>query len=256
MERLGTRRSGRVARRLKSRSLSGPERNRYFAFHGGAPDPSNGGRVVDSFAATEIRQPFRPRARMLQLLGDELTGSVRIAVLELVKNAHDADAKELVEAARLYHLPRPRFPRVRLVCPLFEGNGKGFESRFAFNLVPRALNNLLDNALCWLRVRWPDLPGENESPNRTIHVDISRDYEAGPAIIVADNGPNFRGDEPTSSTRPFFAPRPDGMGPGLCHASLAMETSRRDHSFPQAEEVEIPDEFGGAAATLTFREDG
>ena len=39
-----------------------------------------------------IKLPFRPRARILQLLGDELIGSPRIAVFELVKNAYDADA--------------------------------------------------------------------------------------------------------------------------------------------------------------------
>ena len=43
----------------------------------------------------EIRQPFRPRARLLQLLGDELIGSPRLAVFELVKNAYDADANEV-----------------------------------------------------------------------------------------------------------------------------------------------------------------
>ena len=43
-------------------------------------------------AETEVQQPFRPRARVLQLLGDELIGSPRLAVFELVKNAYDADA--------------------------------------------------------------------------------------------------------------------------------------------------------------------
>ena len=35
---------------------------------------------------------FRPRARLLQLLGDQLIRSPRLAVFELVKNAYDADA--------------------------------------------------------------------------------------------------------------------------------------------------------------------
>ncbi len=39
---------------------------------------------------------FRPKARILQLLGDELIGSPRIAVFELVKNAYDADATRVV----------------------------------------------------------------------------------------------------------------------------------------------------------------
>ena len=43
-----------------------------------------------------ISQPFRPRARVLRLLGDELIGSARPAVFERVKNAYDADASEAV----------------------------------------------------------------------------------------------------------------------------------------------------------------
>lgn len=44
---------------------------------------------------TSISLPFRPRARILQLLGDELIGSPRLAVFELVKNAYDADATKV-----------------------------------------------------------------------------------------------------------------------------------------------------------------
>lgn len=40
-----------------------------------------------------LRLPFRPRARLLQLLGDQLIGTPRLAVFELVKNAYDADAE-------------------------------------------------------------------------------------------------------------------------------------------------------------------
>ena len=35
---------------------------------------------------------FRPRARLLKLLGDELIRDPNIAIFELVKNAYDADA--------------------------------------------------------------------------------------------------------------------------------------------------------------------
>ncbi len=41
----------------------------------------------------ELKLPFRPRARLLQLLGDQLIGTPRLAVFELVKNAYDADAE-------------------------------------------------------------------------------------------------------------------------------------------------------------------
>ncbi len=38
---------------------------------------------------------FRPRARLLQLLGDQLIKSPRLAVFELVKNSYDADARNV-----------------------------------------------------------------------------------------------------------------------------------------------------------------
>ena len=38
---------------------------------------------------------FRPRARVLQHLGDQLIGTPRLAVFELVKNAYDADASKV-----------------------------------------------------------------------------------------------------------------------------------------------------------------
>lgn len=42
-----------------------------------------------------VRQAFRPRARLLQLLGDQLIGSSKLAIFELVKNAYDADASRV-----------------------------------------------------------------------------------------------------------------------------------------------------------------
>jgi hypothetical protein len=50
---------------------------------------------------------FRPRARLLQLLGDELIGNPRLAVFELVKNAYDADANivEVTLDLRPSHTP-------------------------------------------------------------------------------------------------------------------------------------------------------
>ena len=45
--------------------------------------------------STSSIEPFRPRARLLQLLGDQLIGSPRLALFELVKNAYDADASNV-----------------------------------------------------------------------------------------------------------------------------------------------------------------
>lgn len=48
-----------------------------------------------SVEGEELRLPFRPRARLLQLLGDQLIGTPRLAVFELVKNAYDADSEKV-----------------------------------------------------------------------------------------------------------------------------------------------------------------
>lgn len=49
-------------------------------------------------AATAVSglQPLRPRARMLRILGRELISSETVAVIELVKNAYDADATHVL----------------------------------------------------------------------------------------------------------------------------------------------------------------
>ena len=41
---------------------------------------------------SDMDRDFRPRARLLQHLGDQLIGTPRLAVFELAKNAYDADA--------------------------------------------------------------------------------------------------------------------------------------------------------------------
>ena len=64
------------------------------------PDPEWCGTVSPEATRTHtddegLDLPFRPRARLLQLLGDELIGSPRLAVFELIKNAYDADARNV-----------------------------------------------------------------------------------------------------------------------------------------------------------------
>lgn len=44
---------------------------------------------------TKIQKPFNPKARLLQLLGDQLIGTKILAVFELVKNSYDADASRV-----------------------------------------------------------------------------------------------------------------------------------------------------------------
>ena len=163
--------------------------------------------------------------------------------------------RKLIDATRRFNLLRFRHHRVGLVSPPIELDESGFESKFAFGLVLGALNNLIDNALYWLRVRWPDVPPDLESPARKIYISISDEFEAGPALIVADNGPGFQGDDPEYLVRPFFTRKPEGMGLGLYYANLAMELNGGHLVFPQPGEVDVPDDFDGSVIALIFRAD-
>ena len=168
------------------------------------------------------------------------------------KRQHSAE--KLVDAARRFHVLRLRHHRIRLTCPLLQCDADDFRSRFAFNLVLGALSNLLDNALYWLRVRWPNRPSEDGPLERRLYIGVSHNFEAGPAIVVADNGTGFQGDDPGIVVRPFYTRKPEGMGLGLYYANLAMELNQGSLAFPQSGEIEIPDEFDGAVVALIFKE--
>ena len=176
------------------------------------------------------------------------------AVLLRRNSKEQHSARKLVEATRRVNSLRFRHHGILFVCPLLDGGTEGFQSRFAFNLVLGALNNLIDNALYWLRVRWPDVQAEGESSERKLYIGLSDDFEAGPAIVVADNGAGFREDASEHLARPFFTRKPEGMGLGLYYTNLVMELNEGQLVFPQPGEVEIPDGFDGAVVALIFKE--
>lgn len=160
-------------------------------------------------------------------------------------------ARKLVDAARRFNVLRFTHHRVALTSPLIQSAEGGFEARFAFSLVLGALNNLIDNSIYWMRVRWPDLPDDTQPTPRRLYIGASDEFEMGPAIVVADTGPGFE-DDPERLVRPFFTRRPSGMGLGLYYANLAMELNGGQLVFPSAGEVEVPKGFDGAVAALVF----
>lgn len=81
-------------------------------------------------ANRKVALPFRPRARVLQLLGDELIGNARLAVFELVKNAYDADASQVI--VRLETRPN-HTPLIRISD---DGVGMSLETIRSVWLVP------------------------------------------------------------------------------------------------------------------------
>ncbi len=158
--------------------------------------------------------------------------------------------RKLLAAVHRFNRLRFRHHHIQLVCPPLKSNDKGFISRFSFSLVVGALNNLVDNALYWLRVRWPESDQE-----RKLFIGISYEFEQGPAIVVADNGVGFEGDSPEYLVRPFFTRKPEGMGLGLYYANLVMELNGGQLAFPQVGEIELPDEFNGAVVAMVFKQE-
>ena len=174
----------------------------------------------------------------------------------LRRNSKDRHSgRELIQSVLQISSLRLDYHHIRVVCPTLEGDEVGFHSNFAFNLVLGALSNLIDNAIYWLRVRHPDLSIDENPSERMLYIGVSHDFEAGPAIVVADNGTGFQEDNLEHITRPFFTHKPEGMGLGLYYTKLAMELQNGHLVFPHAGEVSIPDKFDGAVVALIFEED-
>ncbi len=72
---------------------------------------------MDDAENKEVTEAFRPRARLLQLLGDQLIGSPRLAIFELVKNAWDADASRVEITFEGLGTDKPKI--------IVEDNGRG-----------------------------------------------------------------------------------------------------------------------------------
>ena len=160
-------------------------------------------------------------------------------------------ARKLVAAAHRFNLLRFRHHRIRQLGAWLDEDA-GFEASFSFGLVLGALNNLIDNALYWLRVKWPDVAADGEQSERRLFVGMSHDLDEGPAIVVADNAVGLQ-DDPELLVRPFFTRKPHGMGLGLYYANLAMELSGGRLAFPARGEVEVPEECGGAVVAMVFK---
>jgi len=67
--------------------------------------------------------PFRARARLIRLLGEELISNEAMAVTELVKNAYDADARTVT--IRVREMPRPQDTIIEVID---DGDGMSLDT--------------------------------------------------------------------------------------------------------------------------------
>ena len=121
-----------------------------------------------------------------------------------------------------------------------------FEVRCSRRLIVGTLMNLLDNSIWWLDNRWGDVSGK-----KYIYIGTSFDLSAGPAIVVADNGPGFI-DPLELLVEPFVSRKPDGIGLGLYIANEVMKVhSGSWHFRRQAISVYLK-KYDGAVIALVF----
>ena len=197
--------------------------------------------AVRSKASPEI---LEARSRNLMSLIESIGGLLR----EKAKDG--ADLRELVHGMAEINIRRFRRHQVRVTYDLPGDEREPLRVAGSSALLQNVLVNLVDNAIYWLRVRWPD-QREGAPLVRRIHVAYTEDLPGGPALVIADNGPGFE-DQPEVLTKPFFTRRPDGIGLGLYYASLAMALANGALLFPDRDELELPEGLNGAVVAMQF----
>jgi len=163
------------------------------------------------------------------------------------KDRKPVDLKLLVRRARDLNNLRFRHHKVRLECPAAEADAPEIVVSCSYGLTLGAITNIIDNAIFWLRTRWP----EEGDTGRSIYLNVEEDFEGGPAIVIADTGPGFL-DTPTELVRPFYSRRPDGMGMGLYYANMVMELNDGQLVFPDLDDTDVPEHYDGAVVVLKF----
>ncbi len=135
---------------------------------------------------------------------------------------------------------------------LWDGTKHGcldFKLEGSKQMLVASITNLVDNAIHWLDVREPS---SKSSAEKLLWISTTNDLEGGPAIVVADNGPGFGDDDPEDLVEPFFTRRNGGMGLGLYIVNEVMRVNKGKLEFPDANEIELPDEYDGAVVALQF----
>lgn len=163
------------------------------------------------------------------------------------KDRKPVDLRNLIRRARDLNRIRFRHHNVKLECPALEDGAPEVTVSCSFGLTLGAITNIIDNAIYWMRAKWPN----EEDSGRAIYIGIDEDLDEGPAIIIADTGPGFR-DAPSELVRPFYTRRPEGMGMGLYYANMVMELNDGALLFPDHSQVDVPDNFEGAVIALQF----
>ncbi|MDF1687302.1 MAG: ATP-binding protein [Parvibaculaceae bacterium] len=140
--------------------------------------------------------------------------------------------------------------KILVSCPVLVGDEPNYSLKIPKNLLVGIVNNLIDNAIYWLDQRW----GDNDK-KKYLYVGVSENFDKGPAIIIADNGPGWREIDRLDMVKPFRTTKPGGMGIGLYFADTVMQMIGGELVLLEQGDIDgIPSNANGAIAALVFSE--
>lgn len=133
--------------------------------------------------------------------------------------------------------------------PILTGETPDFDVKGPYGLLRGVLNNVVDNAIHWTKIK-REKDGGNYKP--AIRVQTLPDwFDEGPALVILDNGPGLS--IPVDlAVQPFKTKRPNGMGLGLYYANQVMTSLRGRLLITTAEDLDLDGAYSGVAVVLVF----
>ncbi|WP_376749336.1 ATP-binding protein, partial [Sphingobacterium multivorum] len=162
-----------------------------------------------------------------------------------------SSARKVIEIAKRRNENRFNYHKIIFSSPILSGENEDFNFKVPTNLLISAISNLVDNAIYWTRTKSDLIKNSKGMFKSAIYIGTDLFTFAGPAIIIADNGPGFSS-EPEYLTQPFKTKKEGGMGLGLYFADLVMNMIGGKMLFPDSSDLEIPQVYDGACIALVF----
>lgn len=169
---------------------------------------------------------------------------------ELIKNKDNEtiSLKDLFKTIR--NILRMRFSlhQIQLICPFLEEDKEDIKIKASKKILIGIINNLLDNSIYWLQVKWPVIT-DNSAITRKIYLNAYIETKFL-TITIGDNGTGFS-DAPEDIIKPFFTRKNEGMGIGLHYVDIAMSMMGGNLEF-DTEHDTAPSDINGAVVNLIF----
>lgn len=133
-------------------------------------------------------------------------------------------------------------------CPVLTGEHPNYTINAPRNLLVSAVNNLIDNSIYWLDQRWGA-----DAKKKYLHIAVSEEFDKGPAIVIADNGPGWRDISKEDMVKPFKTTKSGGMGIGLYYTDTVMQMLGGELVLLEPGDIDgIPEAADGAIVALVF----